>query len=77
MWKKIIIMLLIILAMTVPTFASWKARNVDNERWGLLSFSIWTDDEYGVDYIVCSNGDKISICPRYKPDGSLVYNTGD
>lgn len=63
MLKKIIIALFIIFACAVPVFASWT--EVIREFHGSHGvITIWTDDEYGVQYIVFETDSGVGICPR-------------
>lgn len=72
MLKKLIIVLLVIITLTIPVYASFKRQSIDN-HYPDSSFAIWTDEKYGIEYIVCEWGNGVGICPRYDKDGSLVH----
>jgi len=72
MVKKIIVVLFLVLLLAVPVFASFKRGDVDS-HYPNATFTIWTDEEYGVEYIVCWMGNGVGICPRVNGDGHVIY----
>lgn len=72
MGKKIIVVLFLILLLAVPVFASFKRGDVDS-HYPNATFTIWTDEEYGVEYIVCWMGNGVGICPRVNRDGHVIH----
>ena len=73
MGKKIIAVLFLVLLLAVPTFASFKGGDVDS-HYPSATFTIWTDEEYGVEYIVCSMPNGVGICPRVNNGITLYTN---
>ena len=72
MVKKIIVVLFLVLLLAVPVFASFKRGDVDS-HYPNATFTIWTDEEYGVEYIVCWMGNGVGICPRVNGDGHVIH----
>lgn len=72
MGKKIIAVLFLVLLLAVPVFASFKRGDVDS-HYPNATFTIWTDEEYGVEYIVCYMSYGVGICPRVNGDGYAIH----
>lgn len=76
MWKRIAVILFIIYTLTIPVFASWKRVDIDS-HFPDVTFVIWTDEEYGTQYVVCRwDGEGVGICPRYTDSGAIVKMKG-
>ncbi len=76
MGKKIIAIiavLLLVLILAVPAFASFEKGDVDSHSPN-ATFTIWTDEKYGVEYIVCYMHNGVGICPRVDGKGNVIHS---
>ena len=73
MGKKIIAVLFLVLLLAVPAFASFKMVDVD-DHYPNAKFTIWTDEKYGVEYIVCYMSNGVGICPRVNGKGNVIHS---
>ena len=76
MGKKIIAIiavLFLVLILAIPAFASFKKGDVDS-HFPNATFTIWTDEKYGVEYIVCDTSNGVGICPRVNGKGNIIHS---